>query len=627
MNKLLLGMVFAAMIFSISLVSFAQDAPPAEEAGESPVISTYEATKDRSVGMVDFFVHARFPLNALEKTVYPIGDDIFAAERKGLQRTLRRLMYGIIKSSTQYNLVKLQNPESLGDAVDKSFLYYMAPETPSAYFRADTLAELAATLGADLIFAGVVEDLTFENFATPKESVSLKIGFVLFDASEQTFLYSKSFSKKTGEVTGFPDKSLLPRIQGRIPDDINYFSESDTGRVFMAIAEDFLNDFIGGQVTPYLGSTFQGIDFEEEIEENSKAPMPDRTGDADMEPTTASALCTDIGQAVVLSVPGTKEGFRVYPCRNGFYDFTNPETQTDRFISSSKGMSSFSRGDFDGDGTDELVVGTHEPGEKIRIYKLKNGVIDIDNYLDEASGLFSGLETGVYAATGDFDGDGLAEIAVSPDQISDEVKIFDFRDGELYTFSPAISFTKNFIPSGFGAMPAAGDFNGDGKDELIISTVGGGEQVKIFELPTGPRMRPKLIGDLAGFLGNVTNSVSVAAGDFDGDGNDELALSSLDNGVQVIVVDYQDGKFRTDAPIGFLKMNIRGKKAGARVFAGDFDGDGKDELVVSVLGSEGELSVFKYSNGKFQLSDPLLSVSDLYEYSYNGVIFSVGKFN
>lgn len=613
--------LFASAVFS-------QEAPqgdPAAVAAEAPAPAAYEATKNRSVGMIDFYVRARFPLNALEKTVYPLGDDIFAAERKGLQKTLRRLMYGILKGRTSYNVVKLKNPETLGDDGDKVFLYYMATESPSGFFRADLMSKLAGEMGADLIFAGVVEDLIFENFGTAKETVSLKIGFVLFDAAEQTFLYSKSFAKKSSEVTGFPDKSLLPRIQGRVPDDIDYFSDSDTGRTFMAIVEDFLNDFVGGQVEPYLGSAFRGIDFEEEIEENPVSVISGSSA-TNIERTTVSATCKSVGQTVIISIPESKEGFRLYPCMDNFYDFSRPDSQTDRFTAGSKGMSAFSKGDFDGDGTSELVVSTHEPGELLRIYKLHGGKIDIDNYLEEVRDLFPGIETGIYAATGDFDGDGLAEVAVSPDQVSDEVKIFDFRDGELYTFSPKISFAKNFLPTGYGAMPAAGDFNGDGRDELIISSMGGGEQVKIFELPAEARMRPKLIGDLAGFFGNVATSVSIAAGDFDGDGNDELVLGSLDHGIQVIIADYKDGRFNIENPMGYLKMPITGKKAGARVFAGDFDGDGKDDLAVSTLGAEGELSVFKYVNGKFQLSTPLLNVSNLYDYTYNGLIYAVGKF-
>ncbi len=127
---------------------------------------------------------------------------------------------------------------------------------------------------------------------------------------------------------------------------------------------------------------------------------------------------------------------------------------------------------------------------------------------------------GVNVAAGDINCDGYDEIITAPGPGSGnpaEVNIFD-RNGNRLSELSIIAYNYKY-----GATVAAGDFNGDGYNEVIVGTGGGSgipAYVKIFAYdPSGQKLIDSGINLLAY---NTKYGVRVAAGDIDGDGKDEL---------------------------------------------------------------------------------------------------------
>ena len=125
-----------------------------------------------------------------------------------------------------------------------------------------------------------------------------------------------------------------------------------------------------------------------------------------------------------------------------------------------------------------------------------------------------------------------------------------------------------------GVRVAAGDFDGDGNDELVTAS-DENASVKIYELtPSGAP------GALADSQPGFTQGTHVAAGDLNGDGLDELIMGADPGGTPRVTI-------RSDLNAdGTLETLTNGFDAypsandgGVRVAAGDTDNDGDDEVI------------------------------------------------
>ncbi len=236
-------------------------------------------------------------------------------------------------------------------------------------------------------------------------------------------------------------------------------------------------------------------------------------------------------------------------------------------------------GDVNGDGVEDIIVGSGRGsvgGAHVRVFDGADpNHAPFAGVLGDFRPFGSGILGAVNVTAGDVNGDGRADIIVSPASGSlGQVRIFSGVDGSLLNKFTALSKVTG------GLRVAAGDLDGDGKDEVIVGA-GIGSAVKVFDGLTGVEVAGKQFQAFdRGYKGGVT----VAAGDVNGDGIDEIIVGTAKGTNLVRIFDHtltQLSEFRTTA------------RHGVRLAAADLDGDGFADIIAGkATGDDAAVSIF-----------------------------------
>jgi hypothetical protein len=231
-------------------------------------------------------------------------------------------------------------------------------------------------------------------------------------------------------------------------------------------------------------------------------------------------------------------------------------------------------GNFEGRGRTDLVVSLDEFATGITSLAVipgdgHGGFLPPTNY---SLGTFSPTTTfGRNLVAADFTGRGLDDIAAAGTDATGRNVIDILINNGHGAFSPT-------VPIELGDSRAvdllAGDFNGDGRNELavVLSDRLNNTSVEVFQIRGNGTFQAQRPVDLG-----VFDPFSSAVADFNLDHRLDIAVVGIDpsdTGMVDVLLNQGDGSFRAAPPITLGTSNLTG------LGAGDFTGDGRPDLVV-----------------------------------------------
>ncbi len=142
----------------------------------------------------------------------------------------------------------------------------------------------------------------------------------------------------------------------------------------------------------------------------------------------------------------------------------------------------------------------------------------------------------------------------------------------VYNPDATVKTTINPFGNGTGARPITADINGDGITDTVVATGPGVRvQVAVVDGKTGA------VTMFDAFEATFTGGGFVAAGDLDGDGKAEIAVSADTTGSARVTIFNGSGTVLAD----FFGIDDPDFRGGARVALGDVNNDGFADLVVA----------------------------------------------
>ncbi|MFA6391417.1 MAG: L,D-transpeptidase family protein [Patescibacteria group bacterium] len=269
-------------------------------------------------------------------------------------------------------------------------------------------------------------------------------------------------------------------------------------------------------------------------------------------------------------------------------------------------------GDLDGNGKDEIIVGTRSGATPhVRVFD-GNGNPKFTMGFFAYKGDFRG---GVNVTTCDVDGDGDKEIVTGAGPGGGpHARVFE-KDG-AFTGMDFFPFTADYRG---GLSVACGNVDGGAKEELIFGVQSSDDAwVKVYKMNDNKTV----IGNFKAFPETFKRGINLASGDVDGDGFDEVIAAANTGGGSHVRIYEAYGAPHSDSIFAY-EDEFRG---GVFVAAGDLNNDLSDEIIVapSKRSTEGRTDIEKYI--EIDISEQTLKY---YERGYlvDTAVVSTGKWS
>jgi len=303
------------------------------------------------------------------------------------------------------------------------------------------------------------------------------------------------------------------------------------------------------------------------------SPPPGTVPPGTSPPTTTPPVTVPPGQVIPAFAVGIGPGV---PSIVIAYEATGNEAfRFDPFGGFTGGVR-VSTADVNNDGIPDIIAGTG-PGIATAV-KVINGSTQTQMFAFAA--FESSFTAGVYVAAGDINGDGFADIAISPDEGGGpRIRLFDGKTGD-----PLADFFGIDDPNfRGGARVSIADVNGDGTGDILVAAgFGGGPRLAVFDGRTvrNGQTPVKLFGDFFVFEETLRNGIFIAGGDLTGDGKAEvIAGGGPGGGPRVFALSGSDLLTGKQTQVANFFAGNDSNRGGVRIAARNLDGDNKLDII------------------------------------------------
>jgi hypothetical protein len=233
---------------------------------------------------------------------------------------------------------------------------------------------------------------------------------------------------------------------------------------------------------------------------------------------------------------------------------------------------SIAAADFDGDGRPDLAVAN--VGDNTVTILRNNTAAGADSASFARTATLVAGRGPSAVAVADFNGDGKPDLAVA--NLDDTLSVLlnsSVRGAAGPSFGPAVSFAVGKHP----ISVAVADFNGDGRPDLVVANADSNTVTILLNATAASSATPVFAP--AATLTLEGTPYAVAATDFNADGKPDLAVASFSGGTLTVLINTTpphsaSPQFATLGPyeVGTLPFSIA---------PGDFNGDGQADLAVA----------------------------------------------
>ena len=334
---------------------------------------------------------------------------------------------------------------------------------------------------------------------------------------------------------------------------------------------------------------------------------------------------------------GTSMSVYIYPGSSSSPAETTPtalQEQTDDELGAAMAVV----GDVNGDGYDDVLLSAggygHDRGELELFNGSASGLADTPDWT--LTGSVGSQQLGrAIAAAGDVDGDGYADVLVSSAATVDQAAHVDLYRGSATGLGtdPDLTLVADDEDESFGsALAAGGDLNGDGYLDVAVGAWEAGSETGRVAVYLGSAAGLPTSPDLeltGESAGDRFGDAVAIVGDLNGDGFDDLAAGALRaSGLLGRVYVYLGSAAGpSTTPDVTLRDSDLGSFGAELSGAGDLNGDGYDDLVVGIPTGAGRVDVFR-GYASGVYSSPILQLDGTVDHGFLGCgVQGVGDLN